>query len=92
MTATSIAPQELLLQAGHLNSLYMKIECLRFLFDQAQDSAADMVQVSESDRDSIAERIRGICQAGDQLVDHYSTCIAEIRDTLTTLAGGKANG
>lgn len=92
MTAITIAPRDIELQAGSLNSLYMKIECLRFLFDQAQESAAAMVQMSESDRDNIAERIRGICQAGDQLVDHYSTCLAEIRDELKALAGGKANG
>jgi len=48
--------------------------------------------MDEGDRHNAAERIRGICEAGDQLVDHYSTCLAEIRDELKAVAGGKANG
>ncbi|MFZ5701817.1 MULTISPECIES: hypothetical protein [Sphingomonadales] len=92
MTAITIAPRDIELQAGSLDSLYFRIECLRALFDQAQESAAAMVDMDEGDRHNAAERIRGICEAGDQLVDHYSTCLAEIRDELKAVAGGKANG
>lgn len=92
MTTATIAPKALESQAWSIDSLYFNIECLRALFDQAQESAAAMVDMGENDRHNAAERIRGICEAGDQLVDHYSTRLAAIRDELKALAGGKANG
>ena len=90
MTAITIAPKALESQAQRINDIFLKLETLSHLYDAAHRSAMEMLDVVEREQHNIAERIFGICSAGEQLVDCYSTHLAEIRDELTALSKGQA--